>query len=128
MLRVSNSRLVGPNSPGIISPLGHCRIGFQPLPMYKSGHVGVIAKSGTLSYETVGSLTRAGVGQSICIGIGGDPISGTTMDEAFRVLLEHDDTHAIVVVGEIGGLSENVLSAKLKEYLTVAKRDGLTPK
>lgn len=116
MLKGSKSRLVGANSPGIIAPLGSCRIGFQPLPMYKSGHVGVIAKSGTLSYEAVGSLTRAGVGQSLCIGCGGDPIAGTTIAEAFAGLINDPDTHALAVIGEAGGVTEFALADMIAEY------------
>ncbi|KAF2156433.1 hypothetical protein K461DRAFT_252443 [Myriangium duriaei CBS 260.36] len=116
MLKGSKSWLVGANSPGIIAPLHSCRIGFQPLPIYKPGHVGVIAKSGTLSYETVGSLSRAGLGQSLCIGCGGDPIAGTTLEEAFRVLVDDPDTHALVVVGEVGGHAETGLARLISEY------------
>ena len=102
----SKSRFVGANSPGIISAIGHCRIGFQPLPTFSEGHVGIAAKSGTLSYEAVASLTRAGVGQSLCIGIGGDTISGTSMTDALEVFEADDDTHGIVLIGEIGGEAE----------------------
>ncbi|PNS18989.1 hypothetical protein CAC42_6084 [Sphaceloma murrayae] len=117
MLRTTGkSRLVGANSPGIIAPLGHCRIGFQPLPIYQPGHVGVVAKSGTLSYEAVGSLTRAGLGQSLCIGAGGDVACGTTLLDGFKVLSQDPDTHAIVVVGEVGGTAEEALATAITDY------------
>ncbi|KAF2221143.1 succinyl-CoA synthetase-like protein [Elsinoe ampelina] len=117
ILRTTNkSRFVGANSPGIIAPLGYCRIGFQPLPIYKPGHVGVVAKSGTLSYEAVGSLTRAGLGQSICIGTGGDVASGTTLVDGFKVLVHDPDTHAIVIVGEVGGNAEEAVAKEIKNY------------
>ncbi|KAB5551167.1 succinyl-CoA synthetase-like protein [Coniochaeta sp. 2T2.1] len=112
----SKSRLVGPNSPGIISSIGKCRIGFQPLPCFSPGNVGIIAKSGTLSYETVASATRAGLGQSLCVGIGGDILPGTDLREALSVL-EHDpDTEAIALVGEIGGTLEMDAAAWIKDY------------
>ncbi|EFQ86872.1 hypothetical protein PTT_17669 [Pyrenophora teres f. teres 0-1] len=102
----SKSRLIGANAPGIISAIGRCRIGFQPLPTFSPGHVGIVAKSGTLSYETVGSLTRAGLGQSLCIAVGGDVIAGTNFVDALEVF-EHDkDTEAIIIVGELGGTTE----------------------
>ncbi|KAI9691774.1 MAG: hypothetical protein M1822_007846 [Bathelium mastoideum] len=112
----SKSRLVGANSPGIISAIGHCRIGFQPLPTFSPGHVGIAAKSGTLSYEAVASLSRAGVGQSLCIGIGGDTISGTSMTDALKVFETDDDTHGIVLIGEIGGEAEVEAANWIAEY------------
>ncbi|KAF1992834.1 succinyl-CoA ligase-like protein subunit alpha [Amniculicola lignicola CBS 123094] len=102
----SKSRLVGANAPGIISAIGRCRIGFQPLPTFSPGHIGIVAKSGTLSYETVGSLTRAGVGQSLCIGVGGDVIAGTNFVDALEVFEHDSDTEAIIIVGELGGTAE----------------------
>ncbi|KAJ7239668.1 succinyl-CoA synthetase subunit alpha [Mycena rebaudengoi] len=112
----SRSRLVGANAPGIISPLGRCRIGFQPLPAFSPGHVGIVAKSGTLSYETVASLTRAGVGQSLCIGMGGDMVAGTDFVDALSVF-EHDpDTHGIIIVGEIGGRAEEEAADWISQY------------
>ncbi|KAK3952261.1 succinyl-CoA synthetase-like protein [Pseudoneurospora amorphoporcata] len=112
----SKSRLVGPNSPGIISAVGKCRIGFQPLPCFSSGRVGIVAKSGTLSYETVASTTRAGLGQSLCIGVGGDMAPGTDLIEALSVLEKDPDTEAIALIGEIGGMGELEAAAWIKEY------------
>ena len=112
----SKSRLVGANAPGIISAIGRCRIGFQPLPTFSPGHVGIIAKSGTLSYETVGSLTRAGVGQSLCIGMGGDVIAGTNFVDALKVFETDEDTEAIILVGELGGTNEEEAAEWIKDY------------
>src|ERR1700742_4503150 len=102
----SKSRLVGANAPGIVSAIGKCRIGFQPLPTFSPGHIGVVAKSGTLSYETVASLTRAGLGQSLCIGMGGDMVAGTNFVDALNVFESDEDTHGIIIVGEVGGKAE----------------------
>lgn len=112
----SKSRLVGANAPGIISAIGRCRIGFQPLPTFSPGHIGIVAKSGTLSYETVGSLTRAGVGQSLCIGMGGDVIAGTNFVDALKVFEKDEDTEAIILVGELGGTSEEEAADWIKDY------------
>lgn len=112
----SKSRLIGANAPGIISAIGRCRIGFQPLPTFSPGHVGIVAKSGTLSYETVGSLTRAGVGQSLCIAMGGDVIAGTNFVDALKVFEHDEDTEAIILVGEVGGTSEEEAADWIKDY------------
>lgn len=112
----SKSRLVGANAPGIISAIGRCRIGFQPLPTFSPGHIGIVAKSGTLSYETVGSLTRAGVGQSLCIGVGGDVIAGTNFVDALKVFEQDEDTEAIIIVGELGGTTEEEAADWIKDY------------
>ena len=112
----SKSRLVGANSPGIISPLGRCRIGFQPLPCYLAGNIGLVAKSGTLSYETVGALTRAGLGQSTCIGVGGDIVAGTNFVEALTMFESDENTNAMILVGEVGGRAEQDAAEWYKEY------------
>lgn len=112
----SKSRLVGANAPGIISAIGKCRIGFQPLPTFSPGHVGIVAKSGTLSYETVASLTREGLGQSLCIGMGGDVIAGTNHVDALKVFEHDEDTEAIILVGELGGTSEEEAADWIRDY------------
>jgi succinyl-CoA synthetase alpha subunit len=107
------TRLIGPNCPGIISP-GKCKIGIMPAHIHKQGHVGVVSRSGTLTYEAVGQLTGLGIGQSTCIGIGGDPIIGTNFTDAIRLFNDDPDTHAIVMIGEIGGNAEETAAAFIK--------------
>jgi succinyl-CoA synthetase alpha subunit len=110
------TRLIGPNCPGIISP-GKCKIGIMPAHIHMQGHVGVVSRSGTLTYEAVGQLTKLGIGQSTCIGIGGDPIIGTSHTDAMRLFNEDPDTHAIVMIGEIGGNAEEAAAAYVKEHV-----------
>jgi succinyl-CoA synthetase alpha subunit len=109
-LKTQNSRLIGPNCPGVISP-GKCKIGIMPGHIHLEGNVGVVSRSGTLTYEAVGQLTKLGIGQSTCIGIGGDPIIGTTFLDAIRMFDADPDTHAIVMIGEIGGSAEETAAA-----------------
>jgi succinyl-CoA synthetase alpha subunit len=107
------TRLIGPNCPGIISP-GKCKIGIMPGHIHKEGSVGVVSRSGTLTYEAVGQLTRLGIGQSTCIGIGGDPIIGTNFVDALTLFNEDPETEAIVMIGEIGGNAEETAAAYVK--------------
>src|SRR5690348_3138498 len=112
-LEARQTRLIGPNCPGIISP-GKCKIGIMPGHIHLPGHVGVVSRSGTLTYEAVGQLTNLGIGQSTCIGIGGDPIIGTSHTDAIKLFNDDPDTHAIVMIGEIGGDAEEQAAAYIK--------------
>lgn len=116
-LQKSASRLIGPNCPGIISP-GKCKIGIMPGSIHKEGRVGVVSKSGTLTYEVVGQLTGLGIGQSTCIGIGGDPIIGTSFVDALGLFQEDEETDVICMIGEIGGTAEEEAAAYIKENVT----------
>jgi succinyl-CoA synthetase alpha subunit len=116
-LKDKNVRLIGPNCPGIITP-NECRIGIMPGHIFKPGNIGVVSRSGTLTYEAVGQLSALGIGQSTCIGIGGDPIIGTTHLDAIQLLNADPDTHAIIMVGEIGGNNEEIAAAWIKDNVT----------
>ncbi len=110
------ARLIGPNCPGIISP-GKCKIGIMPASIHLEGHVGVVSRSGTLTYEAVGQLTHLGIGQSTCIGIGGDPIIGTSFTDAIELFNADPGTHAIIMIGEIGGSAEETAAAYVKDHV-----------
>jgi succinyl-CoA synthetase alpha subunit len=110
------TRLIGPNCPGLISP-GKAKVGIMPARIHKPGHIGVVSRSGTLTYEAVGQLTALGIGQSTCVGIGGDPIIGTSFVDVLRLMNEDEETEGITLIGEIGGTAEEEAAAFIKAHV-----------